>query len=52
MKSKSLTLEIVDSSFGPLYRVVTSTGAILIETYIYGAASICLEALIRQYPAT
>ena len=51
MKPSSLTLEVVNSSFGPLYRVVTSTGAILIETYILGAASICLDALRQRYPA-
>ncbi len=50
MKPNSLTLEVVSSSFGPLYRIVTSTGAILVETYILAAASICFDALSQRYP--
>ena len=52
MKPNSFTLEVVSSSFGPLYRVVTSTSAILIETYILAAVSICLDALNQRYPAS
>lgn len=52
MKPNSFTLEVINSSFGPLYRVVTSAGAILIETYILAAASICLDALNQRYPAS
>lgn len=51
MKPNSLSLKVVDSVYGPLYQIVTSTGIVLAESYNLAAASICLDALNQRYPA-